>query len=67
MDTVETALEDVPRDLECHVDTEGNTYDFAFGLGWDGQIKDERWETYSREPLTKSEMDFDYDSIPLKA
>ena len=55
MDEVEKQLEDVPRDMECHEDSEGNVYDFAFGLNWDGQIKDERYETYSVEPLTKLE------------
>ena len=55
MDEVEKQMEDVPRDMECHEDTEGNVYDFAFGLNWSGQIKDERWEKYSAEPLTKPE------------
>ena len=32
MDAVEAQKEDVPRDLECYVDADGNTYDFAFGL-----------------------------------
>ena len=32
MDTVEANDEDVPRDLVCHVDSAGNTYDFGFGL-----------------------------------
>lgn len=40
--TVEEQKEDVPRDMKCHVDTEGNTYDFAFGLNWKGVIKDSR-------------------------
>jgi hypothetical protein len=30
MKTVEEQYEDVPRDMECHTETEGNTYDFAF-------------------------------------
>ena len=55
MDEVEKQYEDVPRDMECHEDTEGNVYDFAFGLNWSGQIKDERWEKYSAEPLTLPE------------
>ena len=46
MTTVEQQYEDVPRDMECHVDTEGNTYDFAFGLNWDGVINDERVAKY---------------------
>ena len=39
-------MEDVGRDMECHVDTEGNVYDFAYGLNWSGVINDERVETY---------------------
>ena len=53
MDAVETQLEDVPRDMKCYVDANGNTYDFAFGLNWSGVIKDERVEKYSAEPITK--------------
>lgn len=40
--------EDVPFDLECHVDTDGNTYDFAYGLNWSGQIQDERTAAYTK-------------------
>ncbi|PFO06330.1 beta-glucosidase [Bacillus sp. AFS076308] len=46
MKTVEEQLEDVAHDMECHVDTEGNVYDFAFGLNWSGKIQDERTEKY---------------------
>ncbi|MBR4706788.1 MAG: hypothetical protein IKP29_01900 [Pseudobutyrivibrio sp.] len=55
MEAVEAQLEDVPRDVECYVDANGNTYDFAFGLNWSGVIKDERVSTYSADPLTKCE------------
>ena len=55
MDEVEKQYDDVPRDMEPWEDSEGNVYDFAFGLNWSGQIKDERWEKYSAEPLTKPE------------
>lgn len=48
MDTVEQQKEDVPFDLECHVDTDGNTYDFAYGLNWSGQIQDERTAAYTK-------------------
>ena len=51
MDTVEMQYSDVPRDMECHVDSEGNTYDFAFGMDWNGVINDERVEKYSADPL----------------
>lgn len=46
MRTVEEQLEDVPRDMRCHVDTEGNTYDFAYGLNFGGVIEDERVRKY---------------------
>lgn len=47
METVEEQLEDVPFDMECHEDTEGNVYDFGFGLNWSGVIQDERTERYT--------------------
>jgi beta-glucosidase len=46
MKTVEEQLEDVPRDLKCYTDSEGNVYDFAFGLNWKGVINDERVGKY---------------------
>ena len=51
MQTVEAQFEDVPRDMECHVDSEGNTYDFAFGLNWSGVIKDGRTAKYGVPPI----------------
>ncbi len=61
MDAVEAQDEDVPRDLECYVDADGNTYDFAYGLNWGGKIDDERVKTYSVEPLTTpSSIEFHY-------
>jgi len=48
MKTVETQLEDVPFDMTCYTDSQGNTYDFGFGLNWSGVIKDERTEKYGR-------------------
>ena len=46
MRTVEEQFEDVPRDMRCWVDADGNTYDFAFGLGWSGVINDDRVAKY---------------------
>ena len=46
MRTVEEQFEDVPRDMTCHKDTEGNIYDFAFGLNWSGVISDSRTAKY---------------------
>lgn len=46
MMTVEKQFEDVPFDMECHKDSEGNTYDFGFGLNWKGKIQDARTERY---------------------
>jgi beta-glucosidase len=51
METVEAQFEDVPRDMECHVDSDGNTYDFAFGLNWSGVIKDNRTAKYGVAPV----------------
>ncbi len=55
MNTVETQKEDVPFDMICHKDSEGNTYDFGFGLNWSGVIKDARVEKYKKviKPLDK--------------
>jgi beta-glucosidase len=46
METVEAQCEDVPRDMECHVDESGNRWDFAFGLNWTGVVNDERVRQY---------------------
>ena len=48
MKTVEEQLEDVPRDMVCFTDSEGNTYDFAFGMNWNGVINDERVAKYKK-------------------
>ena len=42
MKTVEEQFEDVARDMSCYVDSNGNKYDFGFGLNWQGTINDER-------------------------
>ena len=49
MKTVEEQNEDVPHDMECHVDSEGNKYDFAFGLNWKGVISDKRTSKYKKQ------------------
>ena len=46
MMTVEEQFEDVPRDMEPYMDSDGNRYDFAFGLDWKGVIDDARVEEY---------------------
>ncbi len=46
MKTVELQYEDVPHDMECYVDSEGNTYNFGFSLNWSGRIIDERVKKY---------------------
>jgi beta-glucosidase len=51
METVEAQLEDVPRDMEVHVDSDGNAYDFAFGLNWSGVIRDDRTAKYDVPPI----------------
>ncbi|MGN0405171.1 MAG: glycoside hydrolase family 3 N-terminal domain-containing protein [Bariatricus sp.] len=46
MKTVEEQKEDVAHDMRCYTDSEGNTYDFAFGMNFDGVICDERVGKY---------------------
>ena len=46
MKTVEEQLEDVPRDMRCYQDADGHTYDFAFGMNWQGVINDNRVKKY---------------------
>ena len=46
MQTVEKQFEDVPFDMECHLDSEGHRYDFGFGMNWKGVIQDERAKKY---------------------
>ena len=46
METVEAQSEDTPRDLIPFTDSDGNTYDFAFGLNWKGCIVDSRTARY---------------------
>ena len=48
MRTVEEQHEDAPHDMRCHVDADGNTYDFAFGLNWKGVINDNRTRKYRK-------------------
>ena len=47
MRTVEENKEDVPFDLKCYKDADGNVYDYAYGLNWSGVIKDWRTERYA--------------------
>ena len=61
MEAVEAQSEDLPRDVECYVDANGNAYDFTFGMNWSGVIDDERVATYSAEPLTQcTSFEFHY-------
>lgn len=48
MDVVELQKEDVSHDMPCHVDCEGNCYDFAYGLDFQGIIQDERVSAYKK-------------------
>lgn len=48
MKTVEEQFEDIPFDMECYRDADGNVYDFAFGLDWSGPIDDSRVRKYKR-------------------
>ena len=46
MQVVEKQMEDVPFDMECHLDAEGHRYDFGFGMNWKGVIQDARVKKY---------------------
>ena len=59
MSEVEGSDEDVPRDMVPYTDSEGNKYDFAFGLNWSGPISDERTKTYGATALTGPETKFE--------
>lgn len=48
MATVEKQKEDVPYDMETHLDSEGHHYDFGYGMNWSGVIKDARTEKYKK-------------------
>ena len=48
METVEAQKEDVSFDMIPYKDSEGNAYDFGFGLDWNGVIKDERTQKFKR-------------------
>ncbi|SFU67184.1 beta-glucosidase [Pustulibacterium marinum] len=49
METVETQKEDVPFDMIPYKDSEGHSYDFGYGLDWNGVISDERTKTYTKK------------------
>lgn len=46
MKTVEQQSEDLPFDMKCYKDADGNVYDYAYGLNWSGVINDWRVEKY---------------------
>lgn len=52
MEAVEAQQSGAPRDMACYVDTNGNTYDFGFGMNWAGVINDARTEQYNVPALT---------------
>ena len=47
----------MPRDVACYTDSEGNTYEFGYGLNWSGVIDDERAKQYKQPPLTNPETE----------
>jgi beta-glucosidase len=56
MKNVELQNEDIPHDMICYTDVNGNTYNFGFGLNWKGVISDERTKRYAniiRQPEIK--------------
>lgn len=46
MKTVECQAEDVAFDMECYEDTQGHSYNFGYGMNFDGVIADERTKRY---------------------
>ena len=48
MEVVETQYEDQPFDMKCHIDSDGHTYDFGYGMNWTGVIKDQRTKMYGK-------------------
>ena len=49
MEEVEKHFEDKPLDMRAYVDEAGNSYEFGFGLNWNGVIEDERKERYVKK------------------
>jgi beta-glucosidase len=47
MKNVELQQEDIPHDMVCYTDANGNTYNFGFGLNWKGVISDDRTNRYA--------------------
>ncbi|WP_040586158.1 glycoside hydrolase family 3 protein [Spirosoma luteum] len=52
MKTVEAQAEDVPRDMTSYRDSDGNVYDFGFGLNWKGVIQDARTARYKQAVMS---------------
>lgn len=48
MKTVEEQFEDKAHDMKCYTDSEGNKYDFAYGLNYSGVIIDDRVSRYRK-------------------
>ncbi|MBP3482125.1 MAG: glycoside hydrolase family 3 C-terminal domain-containing protein [Alistipes sp.] len=48
MKAVEKQCEDLPFDMKCYRDADGNVYDYAYGLDWSGVIDDWRVAKYGR-------------------
>ena len=49
MQTVEKQFEDVPHDMQPFTDSQGNVYDFGYGLNWNGVISDARLNRYKKK------------------
>ena len=49
MHAVETQSEDLPLDMKCFKDADGNVYDFGFGMNWKGVIMDARTSKYTHK------------------
>lgn len=40
MKPIEEQFEDVPCDMKCYQESKRNSYDFSFGINWQGVIRD---------------------------
>lgn len=47
MKTVELQDEDVPHDMVCYTDADGHTWNFGYGMNWEGVIHDARTARYA--------------------
>jgi len=55
MSTVEEHYEDMPQDMVPYLDAAEHSWDFGFGMNWNGVILDERMQKYRKRSLARRE------------